>query len=476
MNRSQLRQSRRSDTMKLMKLIPCGSLKLMGLLCLLAAAPASARAADFDSGSSGADGTFSPVSDTTIVLPPNGIMNFTTLNIPAGVTVRFASNTENIPAYILVQGDAVIDGVIDISGVDGTSVSSNPAGGFSGGLPQAESGGNGQGPSGGRGGVTSGRAGNGASYGTPGTVGSGNSVGATVIYGSTTLQPLLGGSGGGATGNSGTVPGNRGGGGGGSMLLAVTKTLTLTGSIIATGGEGAPYIPSVSSQHGGGGGSGGGVRLIASTLAGTGNIDISGGVGGTGNGGRNGGTGGIGRARLEADVFNFSGSVTPNIVATSAPLPVFASNLPSIRITSVGGSSVPVNPIGENDVILPSSIVNPVTVLFAATDVPLGSTVELTISPVSGSSSTVVSPGLSGTVASSIDSVQATLPQGASILLASVSFAVTAQTGALYAPFTDGEMVARVEIRSTMGGGSASIWLTTESGRVVELPAQVANL
>src|SRR5210317_1177303 len=138
MNRLNLQPSRRSTTMKLTKLIQ-SSFKLVGLLCLLAAAPVSA----FDSGSSGADGALSPSSDTAIVLPPNGILNYTTLNIPAGVTVRLRSNAANTPAFILVQGDAVIDGVIDIRGVDGTVIDLNPAGGFAGGLPQAGSGGNG---------------------------------------------------------------------------------------------------------------------------------------------------------------------------------------------------------------------------------------------------------------------------------------------------------------------------------------------
>jgi hypothetical protein len=462
--------------MKLTMLLQYGSLKFVGLLCLLAAAPAFA----FDSGSSGADGAFSPASDTTIVMPQDGILNYTTLNIPSGVTVRISSNTANTPAYILVQGDAVVDGVIDLSGVDGAVVDLNPPGSFAGGLPQAGSGGNGLGPGAGRGAVNTGDGGNGASFGTVGTVGDSNSSAPIAsVYGSTTLAPLIGGSGGGASANSGSTPGNRGGGGGGAMLLAASGTLTLTGSILANGGQGASFVSSVSTAYGGGGGSGGAVRLIASTLVGTGNVDISGGLRGIGNNtnvSRNGGIGGAGRARFEADAFSFSGSVTPNFVVTSTPLPVFASNLPSIRITSVGGSSVPANPIGENDVILPSSIINPVTVEFAATDVPLGSTIELTISPVSGESSTVVSAGLSGTVASSTDSVQATLPQGASILLASVSFAVTAQAGALYAPFTDGEMVARVEIRSSLGSGPSSIWLTTESGRIVELPGPVANL
>ena len=166
----------------------------------------------------------------------------------------------------------------------------------------------------------------------------------------------------------------------------------------------------------------------------------------------------------------------PNVVTTSAPLPIFAANLPSIRISSVAGNAVSLTPVGENDVVLPSSITNPVVVEFAATDIPLGSTVQLTVSPLSGSPTTVVSDGLNGTVASSIASVMVSLPQGASVLLASVSFAVTAELNHLYAPFADGEMVARVELTSGIGAGAASMRLITESGRIVEMMAPLANL
>ncbi len=460
--------------MNLINLFERGGLKALGLVLLLFAAPVNA----FNSGSTGVDGAFAPVSDTTIVLPPDGILNYTTLNIPVGVTVRIASNIANTPGFILIQGDAVIDGTLDISGVDGGAVSSNPAGGFAGGLPQQSAGGNGQGPGGGIGGPFPNDPGNGGSYGSTGNQGVSNPSAVASIYGSTSLQPLLGGSGGGASGTTSTLTGNRGGGGGGALLIAASGILTLTGTISASGGDGASSVSGSTTNFGGGGGSGGGVRLIASTLTGNGTIDINGGAGGIrlNSVGGNGGSGGIGRARLEADIFSFSGTVTPNVVATSAPQAVFAANLPTIRISTIGGSTVPTNPIGENDVILPSSIINPVTVEFAATDVPLGSTVELTVAPIIGASSTVVSAGLSGTVANSTDSVQVTLPQGASVLLASVSFAVTAQLEPFYAPFTDGEMVARVELRSTIGGGPSSMRLTTVNGRIIDVPTVIANL
>jgi hypothetical protein len=180
--------------------------------------------------------------------------------------------------------------------------------------------------------------------------------------------------------------------------------------------------------------------------------------------------------RIEADAFNFSGGVTPSVAVTAAPSPVFASNLPTIRMTTIGGSAVPANPVGESDVVLPSTISNPVTVEFAATGVPLGSVVELTVVPAVGTTVSASSSGLTGSVANSTASAGVALPQGPSVLYASVSFAAAGTPVAMYAPFTDGEMVARVEIRSTMGSGSSSIWLTTESGRIVELPAPVANL
>ena len=87
----------------------------------------------FNSGSTGGDGSLSPTIDTTYAIPADGILNYTTVNIPAGVTVRFSQNAAKTPVYILVQGDAVIDGTIDMSGVDGSSLGSPPPGAFEGG-------------------------------------------------------------------------------------------------------------------------------------------------------------------------------------------------------------------------------------------------------------------------------------------------------------------------------------------------------
>ena len=114
-----------------------------------------------DSGSTGTDGALSPVADVGIAMPPGGILNYTTINIPANVTVSFFSDTSNAPAVLLVQGDAVIDGTIDLSGKDGADAASGGGsrqggpGGFRGGLGGVAqgNGGSGYGPGGGPGGV-----------------------------------------------------------------------------------------------------------------------------------------------------------------------------------------------------------------------------------------------------------------------------------------------------------------------------------
>jgi hypothetical protein len=440
----------------------------------------------FDSGSTGADGAFSPTADSGLAFPPNGILNLTTLNIPAGVTVTVGPNPANGPAVILVQGDAVIDGVIDVSGADGEGVGSAPAG-FAGGLPLDNVGGTGQGPGGSQGGSSSSvYAGSGGSYGSlGGTGGRASSSRRGLVYGSNALQPLLGGSGGGGTGIGNGSRGYRGGGGGGAILIAVSGTLTLNREILANGGDGEPAVREAVNTTGGpgaGGGSGGGVRLIATNFTGPGEINVAGGNPGLGmifpSDARvvDGGAGGAGRVRIEADAFNFSGSVTPSVAVTAAPSPVFASNLPTIRMTTIGGSAVPANPVGESDVVLPSSISNPVTVEFAATGVPLGSVVDLTVVPSSGTTISASSSGLTGSVENSTAFAQVALPQGPSVLYASVSFAAAGTPIAMFAPFTDGEMVARVELRSTLGGGPSSMRLTTESGRIIDVPAALAKL
>src|SRR5438445_73753 len=83
---------------------------------VLASHPAHAQ---FNSGSTGADGALNPSANLTLTLPATGVFNFTTVNIPGGVILRFTRNATNTPATILAQGDVIIAGTMDVSGSAG---------------------------------------------------------------------------------------------------------------------------------------------------------------------------------------------------------------------------------------------------------------------------------------------------------------------------------------------------------------------
>ena len=114
----------------------------------------TAPAFAFDSGSTGADGAFNPTADTEVQLPSDGILNYTTVNIPSGVTVTFKKNAGNTPVYILATGDVTIAGTINVSGNNANGVANGRGGpgGYDGGLGSypVSCGGTGLGPGGGK--------------------------------------------------------------------------------------------------------------------------------------------------------------------------------------------------------------------------------------------------------------------------------------------------------------------------------------
>src|SRR5438445_46759 len=140
---------------------------------VLASHPAHAQ---FNSGSTGADGALNPSAHLTLTLPASGVFNFTTVNIPGGVILRFTRNAANTPVTILAQGDVIIAGTMDVSGsaggtgsLTGTLLGPNGGaggpGGFDGGTGAngviSTTGGAGLGPGGGSGGANSGSSGGG---------------------------------------------------------------------------------------------------------------------------------------------------------------------------------------------------------------------------------------------------------------------------------------------------------------------------
>jgi hypothetical protein len=441
----------------------------------------------FNSGSTGVLGAFNPQANIEVDLGlyPDGKLNYTTVNIPAGVAVTFKKNAANSPVYILATGDVTIAGTITVNGIDGGGIYAGKGGpgGYDGGLggtPGLE-GGKGLGPGGGNPGSVStnisyssgaggggGSATNGSNGGGTATYGPGGTGGGT--YGNTRMIPLIGGSGGGggagSSNSSFTNSGGGGGGGAGSLLIASSGTITLTGSITANGGKGGIDTSGSYYAGGGGGGSGGFVKLMANTIAGEGTISVSGGGGGIGS--YAGGAGGSGMIRFEANTVTRVANTTPPYTY-SYPGTVFVTNIPTLTITSVGGVNVPANPTGEYgspDITLPSTTTNPVSVNISATNIPVGTQVTVTSTPEFGTATTAT--GLLNS--SSTASVSITLSTSyQSILTATATF--TVQT----AMYWDNEKIEKVRVATTMGKGSDVTYIT-EKGREIKSGELMAKL
>ncbi len=471
-----------------------------GIITLVGVLGSEPVQASFSSGSTGADGAFAPTANLTVQLPESGVLNYTTVNIPAGVTVKFAKNSRNTPVTILTTGDVIINGTIDFSGTNGATVTDNVSaddtlpglggpGGSNGGFGGSKTspgapGGAGLGPGGGppgtglQSGTSLGMSGNGGGYATAGGVVGGNPGTGGAAYGAPGLLPLIGGSGGGGGASTSTYSGSGGGGGAGAILIASSGTVQLNGSIKANGGTGGTaYVASCSHAGAGGSGSGGAIRITANAVTGSGTLSASGGAGVTVTyftsagacASSTSGKGGDGRIRVEAPTISLTGTTTPALVSSFATAPVTVPDLPTLRITVVGGTAAPAQPSGLSDITLPFNTANPVTVELAATGVPAGTVVKVTITPTTGSPTTVNSSPLSGTTSSSTATASITLPGGHSVISAAATF--TVQIAALdlsgLPALAEGERIEQIRVAAVYGADANGSGLTyiTSSGR-----------
>jgi hypothetical protein len=477
--------------------------KLGALISTLCLAGLAAPALAYDSGSTGADNDFSPTVNTELQIPASGVFNFTTVNIPTGVTVTFKKNTTNTPVVILASGNVTIAGSLNVSG--GNSMNSGAAGdgnlgddgipgvggpggydGGRGGQANRGDGGNGLGPGAGFGGKHhSGYIMGGGGGGFAGAGGNSWNYHATarpsglggVAYGSSQLLPLIGGSGGGGGGGGASFVGTGGGGGGGAILIASSGTVSITGSILARGGN-SGFSGGSGCGGRGGYGSGGAIRIVATTISGNGTIDANQPNTSyssydstcyvTGNLNMHGGSGSTGRIRLESETFTRTAASTP-AHSFGTPSSVFVAGLPTLRITSVAGVAAPANPTGNADITLPSTTPNPVTVEFATTGVPVGNTVSLRVTPAYGDAVTVVSPAVTGSTAAGTASVSATLPSGPSVLSATTTYTIVTAMGEALSIYAQGETVEKVRLTTTMNGPTLAT-LITKSGKEFEVP------
>ena len=455
----------------------------------LVAALMPCMSAAFNSGSTGADGDFNPTVNLELQLPPSGIFNFRSVNVPNGVTITFKRNATNTPVVMLVQGDAAIHGVLVLDGGasrdtgnagdgnvqdDGMPGKGGP-GGFDGGhgglpktydvvqpdcsnffdLPQTR-GGDGLGPGGGLGTQAFlGRGGScgywNASSGNPG-VSSSNAE----------LQPLIGGSGGGGSpGGQAHIRGVGGGGGGGALLLAVSGTLRVNGRISAKGGGSGAFgfILGDVSRTLGGVGSGGSIRIVATTLSGAGNVFVSSPVAVS-----------HGRVRVELEFYNGQ-LVTDALTTFGPPGQLFLSGLPGLRFTRVGAATVPASPTGSSDVTLPAAASGVTTVELQTSAIPVGSVIKVVVTPSTGAGSSVDAPPTTGSVNAAVTSASVEFPVGHSVLSASVTYTVTAAAGAALSRFAQGEPVQRITLTAHWGS-AGTMSLETVSGRHVEVVGQ----
>ncbi len=455
-------------------------------------------AAQVNSGSNGSDGAFNPTQNVTIDMAdhPTGIYQYTSVNIPSGVTVTFTPNANNTPVVWLVQGDCVIGGTVELSGKNPgsdnwvlwkTGAVGGP-GGFRGG--NGESGSTapptpGQGPGGGK--VVAGfnAHGGSASFGTVGQqlTGSHKQFPAGDLCGNIFLMPLIGGSGGSGGCNNpdgGAYGGSGGGGGGGAIVIASSSLIEVNGTLRSIGGG------STNDFRGGGGGSGGGVRLIASLVNGGGTINCAGGSmfaflypSGIGS------SAGQGRVRIDALQNNFSGSITGQYTQGFQPIIIPASGQDvQLGIQSIGGVSVAASPSGvlaNPDVILPAQQTNPMNVVVNCSNLPMNTTITVTVRPANGADIVATGTNGSGTQTASTATIPVTMPRGGGIVYAKCVSGVagTASTagGDSVKNISEtgwtahGERFAQVEITAGIGS-SQHVAYITESGKRYTLPVR----
>ena len=421
------------------------SISLLSLAIFLGL-PLAADAQSFSSGSNGSDGAFEPTANVTF-LPSKfsgnqhalNIFNFTSITIPANVTVRISNLNVPGPIYWLASGAVDIEGTIDLSGQTGVAASPNldgrrrtldaGSGGYAGGVGGTTGGSStpnepvalpGDGPGGG----AAGYVGSNCNAVQPGSGGT--------FSGSLFLVPLVGGSGGGGglfLGALGSVPfGASGGAGGGGLLIASSSTITVNGTINANGGAGGnsggsqgtvcyPFNYAFANGYGGGG-SGGGIRLAANTITGTGTLEASGGAASTnckGHCSSNGG--GNGTVRLEAFTDNFTGTVVGN-QANGSPFGTFVPTTPppSVTVTSVNTTNITQPPTGSlttPDVTIdtPSSV----TLTVQASYIPVGTIITLNVFSDNNTQQTVQTTKLAGTLQSSTATANVAFPSGYSL-------------------------------------------------------------
>ena len=390
---------------------------LLMFVCSLAAVGQS-----FSSGSTGADGALDLTSgDKVVQLPPAGILNYTTVNIPSGRTLSFQNNLTNTPVIMLAQGAVNIAGNINISASQQKNANIPGPGGFYGGAPGQP----GLGPGGG--------------------VQAGPANGSWV--GPLSLVPIIGGS-----GSAGCISGGSAAGGG-AIAIASSVSITMAAQINAAGGYGADGC-SYSYWYG----AAGAIRLVANAINVSGNFNAS-------------------IVRLEAPTgqVTYTGSGTAPVIAPINP-EITPTHPPSLTIISIAGYPVPSYAGGSFtsiDLMLPSQLTDPLPVVVQGTNLPVGSPVTVNFSGSSSATSTTAT--LAGTTASSTATVYISNLTRANVtyLFVSATFDPTLITQNFKQ--TGPNLVSKIELAAAPGEKTTYRFLRADGSRV-ELEKVSADL
>lgn len=384
-------------------------IRLVAIFAISLAAYAPSLFAQLPIPSDGSDGALNIISNTVIdlgqavpgvwnnsntgtnigkgIYDPNKwavVFKYSSVSIASNATVTFKNHLTHAPVVWLVNGNVTINGLLSLEGQDGTfdpiTVPEPGPGGFRGGARDQPSLGH------------SGGFGPGGYYNDHGGYADHNA------YGNPQIIPLIGGSGGSGNANSWN-----GGGGGGAILIAASSNITLSasGQISVSGGNGPNAWD----------GSGGAIRLVADQILGSGRIE-AGSPGAYG-----------GRLRLEANTPSPSLSLNPPTAFVSpTPLLIWPeANAPTVKVISVAGQSAPLDPKAEisavaSDLTIANS--SSVAILLQTSNFPTNGTVNVYIKRRNSSQSILPASFLSGTTNLATWQLTTTLPVNHTVIQA----------------------------------------------------------
>jgi hypothetical protein len=131
-----------------------------------------------------------------------------------------------------------------------------------------------------------------------------------------------------------------------------------------------------------------------------------------------------------------------------------------LTITSVAGTAVPGAPTGVNDVTLPTGTTS-AQVNLTATNIPVGSTATIYVTPAAGNASTQALSNAFVGNSNGVSTATATvsLSPGNNVLLASVTYTVAQQVASALPRF-NGEYVAKIRVDAEMGSASKVTYIT----------------